>query len=235
MVEERILLSHGVIPGPRAQPMTVLIEAARRQRLPLSGNLSGGFSYQTNDGVNYLITVHGQGGSGNRKVGQLAIQSSFTTTVAFLTSVASTELDRTRADVSDHRPWWVIDGRWYAQHRTQIETLAIQDHGKHHRRHRSVRRGDGKPDHPGHTVLADQQRAQRQASRHGDPDFLTDGASPLTRWFRGTTGQSSVDRAWQRVANSKMWRGDGGDRLGRDPFTEQEGSRAAIHLLGDGL
>ena len=69
--------------------MTVLIEAARRHRLPLSGNLSGGFSYQTTDGLNYLITVHAQGGSGNRKVGQLAIQSSFATTVAFLTSVAS--------------------------------------------------------------------------------------------------------------------------------------------------
>jgi len=89
IVEERILLSHGVIPGPRTAH-AVLIEAARRQRLSLSGNLSGGFSYQTNDGVNYLITVHAQGGSGNRKVGQLAIQSSFTTTVAEITSLAST-------------------------------------------------------------------------------------------------------------------------------------------------
>jgi hypothetical protein len=88
MVEERILLSHGVIPGPRTAN-AVLVDAARRQRLPLSGNLSGGFSYQTTDGVNYLVTVHAQGGSGNRKVGQLAIQSSFATTVAFLTSVAS--------------------------------------------------------------------------------------------------------------------------------------------------
>src|SRR5690349_9913096 len=84
MVEERILLSQGVIQGPRTAH-AVLIEAARRQRLSLSGNLSGGFSYQTNDGVNYLITVHAQGGSGNRKVGQLAIQSSFTTTVAEIT------------------------------------------------------------------------------------------------------------------------------------------------------
>src|SRR5438309_2000598 len=90
MIEERILLSHGAIPSPRAVTAeTVVIKAARRQRLSLSGNLSGGFSYQTNDGVNYLITVHGQGGSGNRKVGQLAFQSSFTTTLAFMTSIAS--------------------------------------------------------------------------------------------------------------------------------------------------
>ncbi len=90
MIEERILLSHGVIPGPRtATAETVLIKAARRQRLQLSGNLSGGFSYQTADGLNYLITVHAQGGSGNRKVGHLAIQTSFPATVAFITSVAS--------------------------------------------------------------------------------------------------------------------------------------------------
>jgi hypothetical protein len=90
MIEERILLSHGAIPGPRAVTVeTVLIKTARRQRLPLSGNLSGAFSYQTNDGLNYLITVHGQGGSGNRKVGQLAFQSSFPTTLAFVTSIAS--------------------------------------------------------------------------------------------------------------------------------------------------
>jgi hypothetical protein len=89
MVEERILLSHGAIPGPPRAADAVLIEAARRQRLPLSGNLSGGFSYQTSDGINYLITVHAQGGSGNREVGQLAIQSSFTTTFAVVASLAS--------------------------------------------------------------------------------------------------------------------------------------------------
>jgi hypothetical protein len=88
MVEERILLSHGSILGPRTAD-AVLIEAARRQRLPLSGNLSGGFSTQTSDGINYLITVTAQASSGNRKVGQLAFQSSFTTTVAYITSIAS--------------------------------------------------------------------------------------------------------------------------------------------------
>src|SRR4051812_3361416 len=79
IIEERILLSHGAFPAPRTAD-AVLIAVARRQRLALSGNLSGGFSYQTPDGVNYLITVTGQGGSGNRKVGQLAFQSSFATT-----------------------------------------------------------------------------------------------------------------------------------------------------------
>jgi hypothetical protein len=88
MIEERILLSHGAIPGPRIGD-AVLIAAARRQRLPLSGNLSGGFSYQTTDGVNYLITVTGQGGSGNLKVSHLAFQTSFTTTLTNITGVAS--------------------------------------------------------------------------------------------------------------------------------------------------
>jgi hypothetical protein len=88
MIEERILLSHGAVPAPRTAH-SLLIEATRRQRLPLSGNLSGGFSTQTTDEVNYLITVHAQGGSGNRKVGQVAFQSSFTTTVAYITSIAS--------------------------------------------------------------------------------------------------------------------------------------------------
>jgi hypothetical protein len=88
MIEERILLSHGAIPSPHKAD-AVLIEAARRQRLSISGNLTGGFSYQPTDGVNYLITVHAQGGSGNRKIGQLAFQTSFTTTLSFITGVAS--------------------------------------------------------------------------------------------------------------------------------------------------
>jgi hypothetical protein len=88
MIEERILLSHGAIPSPRTAD-TVLIEVARRQRLSISGNLTGGFSYQTTDEINYLIIVNGQSGSGNRKVGQLAFQTSFTTTRSFITGVAS--------------------------------------------------------------------------------------------------------------------------------------------------
>jgi hypothetical protein len=88
IIEERILLSHGAMPGPRAAD-AVLIEAARQHRLPLSGNLSGGFSTQTTDGIKDLIMIHAQGSSGNRKVGQLAFQSSFTTTVAYITSIAS--------------------------------------------------------------------------------------------------------------------------------------------------
>ena len=166
MIEERILLSHGVIPGPRTAD-AVLIEAARRQRLPLSGNLSGGFSYQTTDGLNYLITVTCPGWF-RQPQGRSACDPVVVYNNARLPHQRRLEqLDRTRADVSDHRPGRVNDGRWHAQHRTQIETLAVQDHGKHHRRHRSVRRRNGKPHHPGHTVLAGQQRAQGQASRHG--------------------------------------------------------------------
>src|SRR5260370_42303966 len=86
MIEDRILLSHGAIPSPRTAN-AVLIEAARRQRLSISGNLTGGFSYQTTNGINYFSIVTGQGGSRNRKVGQLALQTQFTTTLRLVTDV----------------------------------------------------------------------------------------------------------------------------------------------------
>jgi hypothetical protein len=87
-IEERILLSHGAIASP-PKAETVLIEAAKRHRLTVNGKLTGSFTAQTADGVNFLVTVTGQGSSGNRKIGQITIQSSFVTTLAYLTSIST--------------------------------------------------------------------------------------------------------------------------------------------------
>lgn len=90
-IEGRILLSAGAgvhLPA-RAQ---LFAEAARRRRLPINGKLSGQLTPQTSDRFNYLIKIDAQGKTGNRRVGAIALHSSFATTLPVLTSLAITSV-----------------------------------------------------------------------------------------------------------------------------------------------
>jgi len=87
-IEGRILLSHvGGLQLPERAGLIAL--AARTRGLALNGRQTGQFAYQTNDGQNFQVTISSQGNSGNRRVGQLTFQTSFATTLAFISSLAS--------------------------------------------------------------------------------------------------------------------------------------------------
>jgi len=89
-IEGRILLSHvGGIQLPERAGLIAL--AARTRRLTLNSKLVGQFAYQTNDGQNFQVTITAQGNSGNRRVGRVTAETSFATTFAFISSLASTK------------------------------------------------------------------------------------------------------------------------------------------------
>jgi hypothetical protein len=87
-IEGRILLSGGVgMPVHHLAPL--IARAAQARRLAVNGALAGQFAPQTSDGQNFQVTITAQGNSGNRRVGRITVQTSFNTSLAFITSLAN--------------------------------------------------------------------------------------------------------------------------------------------------